>query len=244
MTNINFYHLSANPKETKSTLSTSEQDRILSLWQKLYRNNQSNQYILQLKNNICKAQWLNFQHRWQNINKHDDLQLTDWLIDLFNQLFNQPTIKIPTILVRGQHEPEYFPSDGSRPARIEFAHGFFSSALHEISHWCIAGSHRKLLRDFGYWYEADGRSEKQQFAFEQVEIKPQAIECLFNMACNRYFYVSQDNLNANFDTSNSTFASDVYQKSLNFLNHPERLPPDALSLIWIFLSLCQPNYYK
>ncbi len=36
-----------------------------------------------------------------------------------------------------------------------------------------------LLPDLGYWYAPDGRIEEQQALFEQVEIKPQAIEWLF-----------------------------------------------------------------
>lgn len=55
----------------------------------------------------------------------------------------------------------------------------FNSALHEISHWTIAGAKRRLLPDLGYWYAPDGRTKEQQDLFEQVEIKPQAIEWLF-----------------------------------------------------------------
>ncbi|GAM69307.1 transporting ATPase [Vibrio sp. JCM 19236] len=25
--------------------------------------------------------------------------------------------------------------------------------MHEIAHWCVAGPKRRLLEDFGYWYE-------------------------------------------------------------------------------------------
>ena len=79
--------------------------------------------------------------------------------------------------------------------QIIFAHGYYSSALHEISHWCQAGKNRRLLEDFGYWYMPDGRNEKQQKCFEQVEIKPQAIEWAFCLAANKSFTVSADNLN-------------------------------------------------
>ena len=54
--------------------------------------------------------------------------LTDWLISLFNRLFLEQKVE----LVRGEQEPEYFPIQGAQPARIEFAHGFFASALHEM----------------------------------------------------------------------------------------------------------------
>ncbi len=53
---------------------------------------------------------------------------TDWLIQLFNTLFADQQV----ILARSNDEPEYFPAQNDEPARIEFAHGFFASALHEL----------------------------------------------------------------------------------------------------------------
>ena len=53
---------------------------------------------------------------------------TDWLIQLFNTLFANQQV----ILARSNDEPEYFPAQDNEPARIEFAHGFFASALHEL----------------------------------------------------------------------------------------------------------------
>lgn len=92
-------------------------------------------------------------------------------------------------LVTSDFEPEYFPATEDAPARIQFAHGFFNSALHEISHWTIAGEQRRLLPDLGYWYAPDGRTAEQQALFEQVEIKPQAIEWMFAQAFSRKFRV-------------------------------------------------------
>lgn len=163
----------------------------------------------------------------------DEPRATAWLIKLFNTLFFEQRVE----LVHGTCEPEYFPATTKNFARIEFAHGFFASALHEISHWCIAGKSRRLINDFGYWYAPDGRSEAQQQAFERVEIKPQAIECLFTLACHRPFQVSQDNLFADFDTSNSTFADDVYQQASRYISQPETLPYDAKVLLWALLQL-------
>jgi elongation factor P hydroxylase len=159
---------------------------------------------------------------------------TDWLIQLFNTLFADQQV----ILVRSDGEPEYFPAQNDKPARIEFAHGFFASALHEISHWCVAGNARRQLSDFGYWYAPDGRSAAQQRAFERVEIKPQALECLFTLACGRNFQISQDNLFADFDTSSSTFASDVYQQVQSYIAKPHTLPRDAKTLLIALLSTC------
>lgn len=107
-----------------------------------------------------------------------EAEQVDWLILHFNRWFSHLNVN----LVKGDFEPEYFPATESTPARIQFAHGFFNSALHEISHWSIAGEQRRLLPDLGYWYAPDGRTAEQQALFEQVEIKPQAIEWLFATA--------------------------------------------------------------
>lgn len=61
------------------------------------------------------------------VNKYEQAA-TDWLIQLFNNLFTHQNVT----LVRGQGEPEYFPAQNNEPAKIEFAHGFFASALHEL----------------------------------------------------------------------------------------------------------------
>lgn len=163
---------------------------------------------------------------------YDEYMATEWLILVFNTLFAAKN----TQLVRGHSEPEYFPATINTKARIEFAHGFFASALHEISHWCIAGYKRRQLADFGYWYAPDGRSAAQQHAFERVEIKPQAIECLLTLACKRSFQVSQDNLFADFDTSNSTFAADVHQQATDYIAQPKQLPNDAQILLYALLT--------
>ncbi|PPS58814.1 hypothetical protein CRX72_23640 [Pantoea sp. BRM17] len=61
-------------------------------------------------------------------------------------------------LIKGDDEPIYLPADAESPwHRVVFAHGFYASALHEISHWCIAGDARRQQVDFGYWYCPDGR---------------------------------------------------------------------------------------
>jgi elongation factor P hydroxylase len=115
------------------------------------------------------------------------------LIILFNQLFSQ---SLNTRLVRGDGEPVYLPaSEQCAYHQVIFAHGFFSSALHEIAHWCIAGDSRRQQIDYGYWYAADGRNTQQQAQFEQVEVKPQALEWIFAKACAKSFRVSVDNLN-------------------------------------------------
>lgn len=59
------------------------------------------------------------------------------LIEIFNGCFAE---EFNTRLIKGDDEPIYLPADAQVPYhRIVFAHGFYASALHEISHWCIAG---------------------------------------------------------------------------------------------------------
>ncbi|WP_051326845.1 elongation factor P hydroxylase [Aliagarivorans taiwanensis] len=112
------------------------------------------------------------------------------LISLFNHCFND----YQTVLVAGGEEPLYVPASATQPAKIIFRDEYFNSALHEIAHWCIAGPARRKLEDYGYWYCPDGRDAEKQAEFEQVEVKPQAIEMAFALACGRPFRVSVDNL--------------------------------------------------
>jgi elongation factor P hydroxylase len=164
----------------------------------------------------------------------------DQLIEIFNALF-MPTFN--TQLAHSQDEPIYLPADDiTDHHRILFAHGFFASALHEISHWCIAGEERRKLVDFGYWYEPDGRSEKQQRAFEQVEIKPQAIEWILTKACGRKFNISTDNLNGDADAialGREKFAKNVVKQVQNYLENG--LPQRAGILKQALLDYYQSN---
>lgn len=129
------------------------------------------------------------------------------LVRIFNELFAESE---NTRLLRGGDEPIYWPADQHMPwARLVFARGFFSSALHEIAHWCIAGPERRTQVDFGYWYAPDGRTLAQQRAFERVEVKPQALEWIFTEACGLRFNVSADNLNGEVG-DDSAFRRDVH----------------------------------
>lgn len=133
--------------------------------------------------------------------------LVEQLITLFNQVFSST---FQTILVRGEEEPIYLPADSTHPChRIVFAHGYFASALHEISHWCIAGARRRQLEDYGYWYMPDGRDDSAQQAFEAAEIAPQAIEKILTLACGRNFNVSVDNLEGSAEVDRGAFADKV-----------------------------------
>jgi elongation factor P hydroxylase len=115
---------------------------------------------------------------------------------LFNALFFKSD---NTLLVNGldvgELEPLFLPAMGDTPARIIYAHGFLSSALHEVAHWCFAGAERRKLVDYGYWYSGDERDQKEQHLFEQVELVPQAYESLLSESCGLQFKVSLDNFN-------------------------------------------------
>jgi elongation factor P hydroxylase len=156
------------------------------------------------------------------VNSAPETQQVDWLILHFNHWFSHLNVT----LVRGDFEPEYFPAENHLPARIQFAHGFFNSALHEISHWTIAGEKRRLLPDLGYWYAPDGRTAEQQALFEQVEIKPQAIEWMFAHAFGRKFRVSLDNLTGDGGDGH-TFKDNVYAQLQRYFSGEDRLPRDA-----------------
>lgn len=123
-----------------------------------------------------------------------------------------------TQLVAGSGEPVYLPAAAPGDChRIVFAHGYFNSALHELAHWCLAGAERRLLEDYGYWYCPDGRDAGQQAAFEQVEVKPQAIEWWLACAAGRPFRTSTDNLSGT-PTDNRPFRQSVQQQAQRYLS--------------------------
>lgn len=138
------------------------------------------------------------------------------LVNLFNELF---IASYNTELQCCEDEPVYKPANANYPHhRIIFAHGFFASALHEISHWCVAGEARRQLEDFGYWYEPDGRSEERQAEFEKVEIKPQALEWIFSVSADFKFHFSADNIALNNQPS-LEFKQAVYEQVERYLHN-------------------------
>jgi elongation factor P hydroxylase len=156
------------------------------------------------------------------------------LVDLFNGVFTETE---NTVLLRGGHEPIYIPAKNTlQHHQIVFAHGYFASALHEISHWCIAGKQRRLLEDYGYWYSPDGRDVEQQAEFEKVEVNPQAIEWAFCCVSAKPFNVSTDNLNA-AAVDPHVFQDAVKQQVLFYLAHG--FPPRAA----LFIDVLQ-DFYK
>lgn len=183
---------------------------------------------------------LNYAWAWQILEPWpalaNETQQVDWLISHFNSWFAHRH----AVLVRSTDEPEYLPATHNQPARIMFAHGYFASALHEISHWCIAGEQRRTLPDLGYWYAPDGRTAEQQALFEQVEIKPQALEWLFTTACQRKFQVSLDNLNGEAG-SGDTFKRHVHARVIELLSGNAVLPVDAQHFLYCLQHAIRPQ---
>ena len=88
---------------------------------------------------------------------HTEEQQVDWLILHFNYWF-------PTIM-SCWYEENLNQNISRPPIPLLPASSLpmvFNSALHEISHWTIAGKERRLLADLGYWYAPDGRTESSK----------------------------------------------------------------------------------
>ena len=144
------------------------------------------------------------------------------LINIFEATFWED---YQTLLVKGDGEPVYLPADDTvNYHRIIFAHGFYASGLHEISHWLVAGKKRRLLEDFGYWYHPDGRDAQKQSEFEDMEVKPQAIEWSLSVAAGFDFNVSCDNLDG-VEPDRFAFQARVYEQVKKFLKdgYPTRV---------------------
>lgn len=137
------------------------------------------------------------------------------LTDIFDRCFFHD---FQTRLIKGGDEPIYLPADEEVDYhRVIFAHGYYASALHEISHWCIAGEARRKLVDFGYWYCPDGRDAATQSQFESVEVKPQALEWLFCVAAGFPFNVSCDNLSGDCEPDRVAFQRKVHAQVMTYL---------------------------
>ena len=144
------------------------------------------------------------------------------LISIFNTCFKS---SYDTVLVCGEDEPLYLPAkEHGSYHTIFFAHGYFSSALHECAHWLIAGEERRKQTDYGSWYIPDGRTTEQQLQFQQVEVKPQALEWILSKAANFPFQFSIDNLNGQ-ETDTQSFKVAVSEQVL--LYEKQGLSPRA-----------------
>lgn len=173
------------------------------------------------------------------------MHLYDDLITIFNECFG---IDYSTRLIKGGDEPIYIPANEHQNYHaLYFAHGFFSSALHECAHWLIAGEARRMLVDFGYWYAPDGRTPEQQAVFQAVEVKPQALEWILSKAAGHKFCVSIDNLNGK-ESDTQAFKQAVYEQVIHYCltglpTRAQRLR-DALSAFYSQGSTLSPNDFS
>lgn len=143
-----------------------------------------------MKNNFCTTTEFNI----------------DDLVHVFEQTFSE---KWRTKLIFGASEPFYETAKNHHDFhKIYCRSDFFSSGLHEIAHWCIAGKSRLQIDDYDYWYKPDGRNLGEQKEFEKVEIKPQALEKLFCESINYKFIVSADNLHL------CSYSMDEFEKNV------------------------------
>ncbi|PRB81956.1 elongation factor P hydroxylase [Pseudomonas sp. MYb185] len=164
--------------------------------------------------------------------KHDCQDLIRLFAGCFAAQYN-------TRLVGGAAEPIYLPADAQESMhRIVFTRDYYRSALHEIAHWCVAGEARRQLVDFGYWYAPDGRSSAQQGAFEQVEVKPQALEWLFCEAAGHSFRVSLDNLSGEA-TDSTPFKLRVIEQVQHYLDNG--IPQRAAAFVDALLEYYRPG---
>ena len=166
------------------------------------------------------------------------------IIDTFEASLGQ---SYSTRLVGGFGEPEYLPATADNPAEIRFREDFLSSALHEVAHWCIAGAERRLLHDFGYWYWPEGRNAEQQLAFEQAEVRPQALEWIFSNACGQAFHLSRDNHDPESTQARFDLAAAVGKEALlmcdGALPAPAAIFAEALALVFDQPQYRNPEYY-
>jgi elongation factor P hydroxylase len=137
------------------------------------------------------------------------------IITIFDNLFE----KSERVVLRGGYEEPFYkaPSE-DECGEIRFTKDYISSALHEVAHWCVAGTKRRKIDDFDYWYTPDGRNEKQQKVFFQVEVMPQAYELCLSLAAEVNFNISADNLGGiNFPIE--SFKNNVLKKVEELLDN-------------------------
>lgn len=171
------------------------------------------------------------------------IQLDQSRVNELAALFNAAFLPSEnTILCGGATEPLYLPATNKQPhCRIFFSHDYFRSALHEIAHWCVAGKVRRQLPDYGYWYYPDGRDERQQMAFEAVEVKPQSYEWLLSLSAGQHFEVSLDNLSGSFAPDRYGFTEKVIQQAQQLFSPTSKGLPPRLA---VFCQCLQEHYQQ
>lgn len=161
---------------------------------------------------------------------------------LFNQTFYRTE---NTRLQSGFAEPLYIPANSPHTLAKDYhqiltTKDYYASCLHEIAHWCIAGVERRQQIDYGYWYEADGRSVAEQERFAQVEAKPQALEWILAKSAGFKFRYSLDNVAVDASIC-QPFIEAIYQQLHVWLTHS--IPPRAQLLCQVLADYYQQSSY-
>lgn len=113
------------------------------------------------------------------------------LARVFNLRFGE---RYNVVCVGGFAQPEYLPADQTQgAAQLGYTQDYAASALHEIAHWCIAGTRRLALADFGYDYLPPPRDKRIQQRFFALEYKVQLLEAWFALGTGVRFVASADN---------------------------------------------------
>ena len=99
--------------------------------------------------------------------------LLDAVIRALKQIF--PDLRVEG----GAPEPFYQAPKKNSPAILFFRDDHIRSLFHELAHYSLAGSKRRTIDDFGFWYVPCGRDTYEQQRFEEVEARPQGLEKLF-----------------------------------------------------------------
>ena len=135
---------------------------------------------------------------------------------VFNHCFALPQ-QTATRMLRGGDEPLFVPAHaGQAEAHVVYARGLAQSCLHEAAHWLYAGAQRRMICDYGYWYEPDGRDDQAQARFETHEIAIQAREWLLSLAAGTAFRVSADNLRS--PEPSPAFCASIYQATAELMH--------------------------
>ena len=138
-----------------------------------------------------------------------DAELADCIAQTFAQTLGR---EHNAQLTGGALEPLYRPATSNAPATLYFREDYPASALHEVAHWCIAGTQRRRQEDFGYYYIAGPRNAEDQVAFFESELRTQSLERAFASALGLQFQPSADNVEADIDAF--AHAIEAYSQTL------------------------------
>ena len=142
---------------------------------------------------------------------------------LFNSTFE---VEYGVVMSGGYSEPLYLPGEqlGEGKSHVRYTYDHASSALHEASHWCMAGRARRKLVDYGYFYDPPPRSEVTQRRFEYFELDAQALEYLLSRSADIPFHVSLDDVGTTLEAA-YLFRCRVERRARDWLM--SGLPPRA-----------------